>query len=88
MLGWGLYKGFKERAQPLFLLASALLAYGIGAGLTEGGGILSRPKEHWFLLWIPLALIAGLSIAKRRGSLLRMPVQTPKQQAFEALRSG
>ncbi|MGC3321511.1 hypothetical protein ACPTHH_14110, partial [Enterococcus faecalis] len=32
MLGWGLYKGFKERAQPLFLLASALLAYGIGAG--------------------------------------------------------
>ncbi|MDD5445245.1 MAG: O-antigen ligase family protein, partial [Pseudomonas fluorescens] len=88
MLGWGLYKGFKERAQPLFLLASALLAYGIGAGLTEGGGILSRPKEHWFLLWIPLALIAGLSIAKRRGSLLRMPVQTPEQQAFEALRSG
>ena len=26
--------------------------YGIGAGLTEGGGIISRPKEHWYLLWI------------------------------------
>lgn len=88
MLGWGLYKSLKERAQPLFILASSLLAYGIGAGLTEGGGILSRPKEHWFLLWVPLALIAGLSIAQRRRSLLRMPVATPKPQAFEALCNG
>ncbi|NWE12152.1 O-antigen ligase family protein [Pseudomonas yamanorum] len=85
MLGWGLYKSLKERAQPLFILASSLLAYGIGAGLTEGGGILSRPKEHWFLLWIPLALIAGLSIAQRRRSLLRMPVQRLKRQDFEQL---
>ncbi|NVZ67739.1 bifunctional O-antigen ligase/aminoglycoside phosphotransferase family protein [Pseudomonas costantinii] len=84
MLGWGLYKSLKERAQPLFILASSLLAYGIGAGLTEGGGILSRPKEHWFLLWIPLALIAGLSIAQRRRSVLRMPVETPTPKAFEA----
>ncbi|MFL1562284.1 O-antigen ligase family protein [Pseudomonas sp. O64] len=88
MLGWGLYKSLKERAQPLFILASSLLAYGIGAGLTEGGGILSRPKEHWFLLWVPLALIAGLSIAQRRRSLLRMPVATPKPQAFEAFCNG
>ncbi|WP_321850133.1 O-antigen ligase family protein [Pseudomonas paraveronii] len=85
MLGWGLYKSLKERAQPLFILASSLLAYGIGAGLTEGGGILSRPKEHWFLLWIPLAIIAGLSIAQRRHSLLRMPVQTLKAEAFDQL---
>ncbi len=85
MLGWGLRKGFKERAQPLFILASSLLAYGIGAGLTEGGGILSRPKEHWFLLWIPLAIIAGLSIAQRRRSVLRMPVQSIKTQAFDQL---
>ncbi|NVZ81885.1 O-antigen ligase family protein [Pseudomonas yamanorum] len=85
MLGWGLYKSLKERAQPLFILASSLLAYGIGAGLTEGGGILSRPKEHWFLLWIPLALIAGLSIAQRRRSMLRMPVQSLKRQDFEQL---
>jgi len=88
MLGWGLYKSLKARAQPLFILASSLLAYGIGAGLTEGGGILSRPKEHWFLLWIPLALIAGLSIAQRRRSLLRMPVQSLKPQAFEQLCSN
>ncbi|KAA0949124.1 polymerase [Pseudomonas sp. ANT_H14] len=88
MLGWGLYKGLKERAQPLFILASTLLVYGIGAGLTEGGGILSRPKEHWFLLWVPLALIAGLSIAQRRRSLLRMPVHTLKPQAFDQLCSN
>lgn len=88
MLAWGLYKGLKARAQPLFILASSLLAYGIGAGLTEGGGILSRPKEHWFLLWIPLALLAGLSIAQRRRSLLRMPVQSLKPQAFEQLCSN
>lgn len=88
MLGWGLYKGLKQRAQPLFILASSLLAYGIGAGLTEGGGILSRPKEHWFLLWIPLAIIAGLSIAQRRNSVLRMPVQSLKPEAFEQLSSN
>ncbi|AZF29990.1 Oligosaccharide repeat unit polymerase Wzy [Pseudomonas sp. R4-35-07] len=88
MLGWGLYKGLKERAQPLFILASSLLAYGIGAGLTEGGGILSRPKEHWFLLWIPLAIIAGLSVAQRHRSLLRMPVQSIKPQAFDQLCSN
>lgn len=88
MLGWGLYKGLKERAQPLFILASSLLAYGIGAGLTEGGGILSRPKEHWFVLWIPLAIITGLSLAQRHRSLLRMPVQNIKAPAFEQLCSN
>ena len=88
MLGWALYKSLKERAQPLFILASSLLAYGIGAGLTEGGGILSRPKEHWFLLWIPLAIITGLSIAQRHRSLLRMSVQNLKTAAFEQMCSN
>ena len=88
MLGWGLYKGLKERTQPLFILASSLLAYGIGAGLTEGGGILSRPKEHWFLLWIPLAIITGLSLAQRHRSLLRMKVQNLKPVVFEQLCSN
>lgn len=85
MLALGLFKGFKQRAQPLFILASSLLMYGIGAGLTEGGGILSRPKEHWFLLWIPLAIIAGLSVAQRRRSVLSMPVQSLKTETFEQL---
>ncbi|WP_348749133.1 O-antigen ligase family protein [Pseudomonas rhodesiae] len=88
MLAWGLFKGFKQRAQPLFILASSLLMYGIGAGLTEGGGILSRPKEHWFLLWIPLAIIAGLRVAQRRRSVLSMPVQSLKTETFEQLCSN
>lgn len=70
---WGLLSSWRNRLQPLFILASAWLAFGIGAGLTEGGGIISRPKEHWFLLWIPLALIAALSINQRAKRLLAMP---------------
>ncbi len=70
MIAYGLYSGWRHRNQSLFVLASALLVFGIGAGLTEGGGILSRPKEHWFLLWIPLALIAALNIAQRQRRLL------------------
>ncbi|MDB5980804.1 MAG: putative lipopolysaccharide biosynthesis protein [Pseudomonas sp.] len=62
---WGLLSSWQQRSQPLFILASSWLMFGIGAGLTEGGGIIYNPKEHWFLLWIPLALIAALSIASR-----------------------
>ncbi|WP_369988393.1 O-antigen ligase family protein [Pseudomonas xanthosomatis] len=81
MLLLGLYSGWRKRNQPLFVLASSLLLYGIAAGLTEGGGILSRPKEHWFLLWIPLAIIAGLNIASRGGRLAEPAMRglTPKQ---------
>jgi len=24
--------------------------------MTEGGSFMSRPKEHWFLIWIPIAI--------------------------------
>lgn len=40
------------------------------------------------MLWIPLAIIAGLSIAQRRHSLLRMPVQALKPAAFDQLCSN
>ena len=88
MISWGLYKSLKERSQPLFILAASLLAYGIGAGLTEGRGILSPSKEHWLLLWIPMAIISGLSIAQRRHSILCITVAKPKRQAFEELCRG
>lgn len=71
ILVWGLLSGYRQRLQPLFVLASTLLVYGIGAGLAEGGAVLTRPREHWFLLWIPLALIAALSIANRRNQLAK-----------------
>ncbi|WP_152226694.1 O-antigen ligase family protein [Pseudomonas sp. SCB32] len=61
----GLYSAWRNRRDPMYMIASALLVFGLGAGLTEGGDILSRPKEHWLLLWIPLTLLAGLNIATR-----------------------
>ncbi|MCP1619907.1 O-antigen ligase [Pseudomonas sp. SLBN-26] len=51
-----------RRSDVCFIIAGALVLYGLGAGLTEGGGILPRPKEHWLLTWIPLAWVATLSI--------------------------
>jgi O-antigen ligase len=50
-----------------FQLACALVVYGLSAGLTEGSNFLSRPNENWFLIWIPLALTAALSIQRRQG---------------------
>lgn len=44
---------------------SAPVVYGLFAGMTEGGSFLSRPKEHWFLVWIPLALLA-VAVARER----------------------
>lgn len=51
----------------LSIIFSASVVYGLMAGMTEGGSYLSRPKEHWFLVWIPLALLAA-SLHKRRCS--------------------
>ncbi|MHC8289318.1 O-antigen ligase family protein [Pseudomonas sp. XS1P51] len=82
---WGLLSSWRHRLQPLFIIASTWLVFGIGAGLTEGGGIISRPKEHWFLLWIPLALIAALSINQRAGRLLAMSIKTLTQTALQTL---
>ncbi|MCP1499301.1 O-antigen ligase/tRNA A-37 threonylcarbamoyl transferase component Bud32 [Pseudomonas migulae] len=82
---WSLLSSWRHRVQPLFIIASTWLVFGIGAGLTEGGGIISRPKEHWFLLWIPLALIAALSINQRAGRLLAMPIKQLAQAALEKL---
>ena len=87
MQAWGLYSSWRHRVQPLFILASAWLVYGIGAGLTEGGGIISRPKEHWYLLWIPLALIAALNIGLRLKTLRDRPVHRLSDAAFNTLAS-
>lgn len=68
---WALLSSWRQRAEPMFITTSTWMAFGIGAMLTEGGGIVSQPKEHWFLLWIPLALTAALSIANRAGQLAK-----------------
>ena len=56
---------WKNKDNTLFIIASALLVYGIVAGMTEGGGLLPRPKEHWFITWIPLAFVSALMAKKR-----------------------
>ncbi|VVN10865.1 hypothetical protein PS662_03837 [Pseudomonas fluorescens] len=82
---WALLSSWRHRLNPLFIIASTWLVFGIGAGLTEGGGIISRPKEHWFLLWIPLALIAALSINQRAGRLLSLSIKKLTPAALQTL---
>ncbi|WP_225839535.1 O-antigen ligase family protein [Pseudomonas sp. MM211] len=67
MYACALLRCLRLRAQPHFQIASALLVYGLCAGLTEGGNYLSRPNESWFLIWIPLALLCALSIRHRQS---------------------
>jgi O-antigen ligase len=50
---------WRNRDNYLVMIASALLVFGFAAGLTEGGEFLTRPKEHWFLIWIPFALLSA-----------------------------
>ncbi|OKR52380.1 O-antigen ligase family protein, partial [Pseudomonas aeruginosa] len=55
---------WKNRQSPAVLLASTWLVFGLASGLTEGNAFLPRPKEHWFLIWIPLALLYALWVQK------------------------
>jgi hypothetical protein len=65
MYGLALQRCWQHKHQAKFQLASALIVYGLSAGLTEGSNFFSRPNENWFLIWIPLSLVAALSIHQR-----------------------
>ncbi len=45
-----------------------MFIYGIAAGMTEGGSFFSRPKEVWFLTWLPIAMLAAADIHKHSQS--------------------
>ncbi|MRK19129.1 O-antigen ligase [Pseudomonas sp. JG-B] len=68
---WGLmyacafWKAIEYRRDGEYLAASTMLVYGLVAGMSEGSSYLSRPNESWFLIWLPLSLMAALSINKR-----------------------
>ncbi len=47
----------KNKQTPLVKIGGLMLAYGMVAGLTEGSNIFTRPKEVWFLTWLPISLI-------------------------------
>lgn len=53
---YGFFSAWRMRSSGMVLISSTLLVYGFMAGMTEGGSFMSRPKEHWFLVWIPIAI--------------------------------
>lgn len=53
-----LREAWRWRRDRWVLVFSAAIVYGLAAGLTEGSSFMSRPKEHWNLIWIPMALLA------------------------------
>jgi O-antigen ligase len=57
LYGFAMTFAWKNRSEPLVLIAATWLVFGLGAGLTEGMAFLSRPKEHWFLIWLPMAFL-------------------------------
>ncbi|MBD9502574.1 O-antigen ligase family protein [Pseudomonas sp. PDM17] len=69
MYGVALAYCIRERQCARVRGVSALLVFGLTAGMTEGGSFISRPKEHWFLIWIPLAMLAGLWIARQSKAI-------------------
>ena len=52
-----LFEAWRWRCDKWVLIFSATVVYGFVAGMTEGGAFFSRPKEHWFLIWIPMTLL-------------------------------
>jgi O-antigen ligase len=66
---------WRNRHNPLVMTASALVVYGLAAGLTEGRGFLTRPSEHWFLIWIPITLLTAALIISPSGSTTHAPVE-------------
>ncbi|MFJ4343870.1 O-antigen ligase family protein [Pseudomonas sp. NPDC089401] len=57
-----IYFCWTYRRHPGVTLAAAWLVFGFASGLTEGSAFMSRPKEHWFLIWLPMAMVYGLSL--------------------------
>lgn len=88
MHAYALWRCWLQRHSAPFVTAGALLVYGLGAGLTEGGGILSRPKEHWFLIWIPLAIIAALEVSQRRKEKNLRAASKLDKAGFDELTQG
>lgn len=62
LYGVAIYFGWVYRKQPAVTLAAVWLVFGFASGLTEGNAFMSRPKEHWFLIWLPMAMLYAQSL--------------------------
>jgi len=60
--GLAFYFCWVYRKHPGVTLAATWLIFGFASGLTEGSAFMSRPKEHWFLIWMPMAMVYGQSL--------------------------
>ncbi|WP_027708216.1 O-antigen ligase family protein [Zooshikella ganghwensis] len=58
----------RSRNSLIIYIGLPLLVYGAIAGLTEGGNIVGRPKEVWFLTWLPISIAIGLLIVAGENS--------------------
>lgn len=74
---YALIYSWKNRHSPTIKIFSGLLIFGFVSGMTEGSSIMSRPKEHWFQVWIPLALIFGAWIT------LKINHEPPAEKQYE-----
>lgn len=63
------WSAWRYRTDRCVAMASTTVIYGLMAGMTEGGTFFSRPNEHWFLIWIPLAL--SLAAIDRKNQIQR-----------------
>ena len=64
--GRALLESWQWRKNRWVQAFSATVVYGLVAGMTEGGSFFSRPKEHWFMIWIPLVLLAATTWRLRK----------------------
>lgn len=79
MYAYAFVAAWRWRQYPWVVVTASTVVFGFAAGMTEGSSFLSRPKEHWFLIWLPLALhFAALLVvrAQRTGLPHEMPQQS------------
>ncbi len=63
-----LRESWRWRGNHWVAICSAIAVCGLVAGMTVGGTVLTRPREDWFVIWIPLALVAAaIQQAKTSG---------------------
>ncbi|TBU88017.1 hypothetical protein DNK34_22155 [Pseudomonas dryadis] len=68
---WGLVfrVGWRARTSPLGCALLGVWCFASVAFLSDGSGIWSKPREIWFLTWIPLTL--ALALTGRQGAATR-----------------
>jgi O-antigen ligase len=71
--GYLLRSAWRARSSPAVVLAATLLIFGFMAGQTEGSAFMPRPKEHWFLIWIPMALLVTALRSARSAAAVDSP---------------